>query len=115
MARYATAASTVSAVIGLTLTLHLSPVSADETKSSYQPATDAVKADSADVIHAFGLSVPARSAKSDSANVIHAFGLSVPGRAADPNSGEVIHAFGLDIREDSNRESAQTQRDKSAL
>jgi hypothetical protein len=66
------------------------------------------KPDSADVIHAFGLSVPARPAGPDSADVIHAFGQSVPARAAKPDSADGIHAFGLDLRADSDRKSAKT-------
>ena len=63
------------------------------------------------VIHAFGLSVPAKPAEPDSAYVIHAFGLSVPGKVARPDS-DGIYAFGLNNRGDWDRKSAQTGRDK---
>ena len=72
------------------------------------------KPDSADVIHAFGLSVPVKPAEPDSAYVIDAFGLSVPGKAARPDS-DGIYAFGLNNRGDSDRKSAQTARDKPGV
>jgi hypothetical protein len=73
------------------------------------------KPDSADVIHAFGLSVPARAAEPGSADVIHAFGLSVPARAAKPDLTDGIHAFGLNIHGDADRESAQIGREKPGV
>jgi hypothetical protein len=73
------------------------------------------KPDSADVIHAFGLTVSARAAKPDSADVIHAFGLSVPAKAAKPDSTDGIHAFGLNIHGDADRESARIGREKPGV
>jgi len=73
------------------------------------------KPDSADVIHAFGLSVPARATEADSAGVIHAFGLSVAARAAKPDSTDGIHAFGLNIHGDADHKSAQIGREKPGV
>jgi hypothetical protein len=67
------------------------------------------------VIHAFGLSVPARPAEPDSGDVIHAFGLSVPAGAAKPDSTDGIHAFGLDIHGNLDGKSAQIRRDKPGV
>jgi hypothetical protein len=79
------------------------------------PEADSREPQDAKVIHAFGLTVPARPAEPDSADVIHAFGLSVPSRAAKPDSGDGIHAFGLNTHEDSDRKSAQIGRDNPGV